>query len=177
MKRPTAKTPGETRFTDARVKAVFDAYPPRLRARLLRIRKLILDTAARTTGVGTIHETLKWGQPSYLTLESGSGSTIRIDRAKSDERYAVYFHCQTDLIETFRRIYADEMIYEGNRSIVFDAKGRIPEEPLRHCIGLALTYHFRKSGSGEKTCLESLPARKTKQRKLPQRSAGTTVLR
>jgi hypothetical protein len=62
------------------VGAVFAAYPKPLKAKLLALRRLILDTAATTTGVGALEETLKWGQPSYLTAATKSGSTIRIDR-------------------------------------------------------------------------------------------------
>ena len=36
-------------------------------------------------------------------------------------RYAVYFHCQTDLVETFRELYPTEFSFGGNRSILFDA--------------------------------------------------------
>jgi len=46
---------------DAAVPAIFDGYPKPLRARLLALRKLILDTAKTTKGVGAIEETLKWG--------------------------------------------------------------------------------------------------------------------
>jgi len=57
------------------------------------------------------------GQPSYLTAESKSGSTIRIDQVKAEAgQYAVYFHCQTDLVETFRELYP-ELSYSGNRAI------------------------------------------------------------
>ncbi|MGI9414318.1 MAG: hypothetical protein ACR2PM_11650 [Hyphomicrobiales bacterium] len=52
---------------DPDVRAVFDSYPKQTRDRLLALRGLILDTAARTEGVGALEETLKWGQPSYLT--------------------------------------------------------------------------------------------------------------
>src|SRR4029079_237763 len=93
-------------FSDPAVAAVFGAYPGPVRARLLALRLLILDTAKMTKGVGAIEETLKWGQPSYLTTESRSGSTIRIDRVKGDAGgYAVFFHCQTDLVERFRELY------------------------------------------------------------------------
>jgi len=40
---------------------------------------MIFDVAKKTPGVGKLEEDLRWGQPSYLTLETGSGSTIRID--------------------------------------------------------------------------------------------------
>src|SRR5258708_4740402 len=88
--------------SDPAVDAVFDAYPKPLKAKLLALRRLILNTAAVTKGVGELQETLKWGQPSYLTATTKGGSTIRIDRVKaSAHQYALYFHCQTDLAATF----------------------------------------------------------------------------
>ena len=131
--------------SDPAVDAVFAAYPKPLKAKLLALRRLILDTAAATKGVGALEETLKWGQPSYLTAATKSGSTIRIDRVKaSANQYAVYFHCQTDLVATFRELYPNELTYAGNRAVIFNADDAIPEAALRHCVGLALTYHLRK---------------------------------
>ena len=137
-----------TGFADRRVEAVFEAYPAAVRRRLLRLRAMIFDVASRTPGVGTIEETLKWGQPSYLTAESKSGTTIRIDQVKSAPgRVALYVHCQTTLIETFQRHYPDTLKCEGNRSVVFDPDEEIPAAALRHCIALALTYHLQKFGT------------------------------
>jgi hypothetical protein len=125
------------------VEAVFDAYPKPVRAKLLALRRLIFDTA-KATGVGALEETLKWGQPSYLTAETKSGSTVRIDQVKAQPgQYAVYFHCQTNLVETFRELYP-ELRYAGNRSILLDAQDKLPEAALRHCVALALTYHLGK---------------------------------
>jgi len=130
---------------DPAVAAVFEAYSTGLKSRLLELRRLILETAANTQGVGSVQETLKWGQPSYLTPETGSGSTIRIDKLKSgDGRYAMFFNCQTTLVDTFRELYRNDLAFEGNRAIVFDGGATIPEEALRHCIALALTYHLNK---------------------------------
>jgi hypothetical protein len=126
------------------VPAIFDNYPKPVRAKLLALRKLILDTAKSTKGVGTIEEAVRWGQPSYLTSQSKSGSTIRIDQVKTvPNQYAVYFHCQTNLVETFRELYP-ELSYSGNRAILLDAGEKLPEDELRHCVALALTYHLRK---------------------------------
>ena len=58
-------------------------------------------------------------------------------------QYAVYFHCQTNLVATFRELYP-ELSYGGNRSILLDAADQIPETALRHCVALALTYHLNK---------------------------------
>ena len=130
---------------DPGVRTAFENYPEEIRDRLLALRRLILETAAQTQGVGDLEETLKWGQPSYLTSATKAGSTIRIDRTRSEAgHYAMYFHCQTNLISTFREVYPDTFTYEGNRSILFEPEGDIPEAELRHCISMALTYHLRK---------------------------------
>jgi hypothetical protein len=139
--------PGTRSTMAPAVEAVFSAYRAPIRSRLLALRRLILETAKATEGVGRLEETLKWGQPSYLTSDTKSGSTIRIDKVKSaDNRYAVYFHCQTDLVATFRELYPKEFRYEGNRSIVFCAEDTIPEPELRHCLALALTYRLNRKG-------------------------------
>lgn len=135
-----------TGIADPAVAAVFAAYPSRTKAKLLALRQLILETAAKTPGVGQLRETLKWGQPSYLTAESRSGSTIRIDRVKPEagddrERYALYVHCQTTLVSTFRQLYRGQLNFGGNRSILLEAGRPLPKAALRHCIALALTYH------------------------------------
>ena len=106
------------------------------------LRQLIFDTAAETEGVGELEETLKWGEPAYVTKESKSGTTIRIDRKRSHgTKYAMYFHCQTNLIDTFRTVFPDKFTYEGNRAIVFDEHDEVPVKELRVCISAALTYH------------------------------------
>jgi hypothetical protein len=152
MPRTMRKRSGESgakkqpvRFSDPAVDAVFKSYPKPIRTKLLALRRLILDTADTTKGVGKIKETLKWGQPSSLTPETKSGSTVRIDRVKSSaDQYAVYFHCQTGLVETFRELYPKEFSYGGNRSILLKTEDAIAEPALRHCLALALTYHLRK---------------------------------
>lgn len=140
-----AVSSGANPKTEDAVAALLDSYPAATRDGLRRLRRLILETAAGTGGVGRIEETLKWGQPSYLTPETGSGSTIRIDAVKGDPgRYAIYFHCQTDLVETFRRLYPRHFSFEGNRALHFRAGDELPEAELKHCIALALTYHSRR---------------------------------
>ena len=130
----------------ARVAAVFDAHPPRVRARLLKLRQLILETAAQTDGVGELEEALRWGDPSYLTSKTKSGSTVRINRVKgSEDRYALYFTCSTTLVETFRQVYPDLFSFSENRAISFHLDEEVPTEALSHCIALALRYHLDKA--------------------------------
>jgi len=159
MTSPSKTSPSKKHTTKARprraprdrvVAAVLESYPRPIGSKLLALRRLILDTARATEGVGALEEALKWGQVSYLTSESKSGSTIRIDRVKSaGDQVAVYFHCKTNLVETFRELYP-ELSYSGNRAIVLDASKKLPEEELRHCVALALTYHRSKRKDGHK---------------------------
>jgi len=111
----------------------------------MRLRQHILDTAAETASVGELVETLKWREPAYLPRKTGVGTTIRINALKgSQECYAMYVHCQTTLIESFRRHYPKNFSYQGNRAVLFKLGDEIPEKPLKHCIAMALTYHRRK---------------------------------
>jgi Domain of unknown function (DU1801) len=133
------------RFEDTAVAETFETYPPKIRRKLLALRELIFQTAASTEGVGKLEETLKWGEPAYLTSESRSGSTFRIGWKKSTpSQYAMYFHCQTNLIETFRTLFPTEFKFEGERAIFFDENDIVPTDALRLCIVAALTYHRRK---------------------------------
>ena len=125
------------------VAAVFASYPEAVQADLLALRQLILDTADAIEGVGAIEETLKWGQPSYLTSETGSGSTIRIAATgpRSTHDYAMYFICHTNLVETFEHLFGDVLTYEQNRALLFTVGQSLPEKELRECVAMALTYH------------------------------------
>ena len=125
------------------VMAAFDACRPAIRARLLTVRRLIFETAAATEGVGPLTETLKWSQPAYLTAATGSGSTIRLGWPRAvPERCAVYFHCRTTLVATFRTLFSDDLAFEGNRAILLGASDPLPEGPLAACLTIALTYRL-----------------------------------
>lgn len=126
----------------AQVKSVFDNYPDFVRKQLLHLRELTLSAASEISGLDKLEETLKWGEPSYLTKY---GSTVRMHwKEKIPEQFALYFKCTTSLVPTFKEIYKDIFIFEGNRAIVFRLADKIPEKELKHCISLALTYHKRK---------------------------------
>jgi Domain of unknown function (DU1801) len=131
-------------ITNAAVQAVFDSYPAGLRKKLLKLRQLIIDTAAITPGVGGLTETLKWGEPAYLT-PSKSGSTVRIDCTKDQLGYAIYFNCNTTLVDTFRSMFPHTFNFEGNRALVFALNDTVPVEELAFCVAMALTYHLKKN--------------------------------
>lgn len=121
------------------VEKVFNKYPKDIYKKIMFLRQLVLDTASETETVTKLEETLKWGEPSYLTK---SGSTIRMDWKESKpDQYALYFNCKTKLVDTFKERYGNEFKYEGNRAIIFKKNDTIPIEELKHCILLSLTYH------------------------------------
>ncbi len=118
---------------------VFDEYPAGIRLKMLTLRQLILDTAEENDYVGSIEETLKWGEPAYL---SRHGSTVRIGwKPSRPEQYALYFNCKTRLVETFREIYNGTFNFEGNRAILLGINEPLPVNELKHCILLAFNYH------------------------------------
>ncbi|MBT3358703.1 MAG: DUF1801 domain-containing protein [Rhodospirillales bacterium] len=127
------------------VAEVFSAYPPPVRSKLLAIRQLIFESAAATEGVGPIMETLKWGEPAYLTEETKAGSTIRLGWKPSMlGSFAIYFNCRTSLVETYRRLFSDRLSFEGNRAILLKVTDDLDEKPLGICIAMALSYHRTK---------------------------------
>jgi len=89
-----------------------------------------------------LEESLKWGEASYVPTKSRTGSPLRI--ARHDEANgALYFNCNTLLVEQFRSRFADELEYSGNRAIVLGVEDELPNEILRDCVRDALTYHWR----------------------------------
>ena len=127
-------------FQDPRVEDAFAVIPAAPRSRLLEVRHLIFETAARTPGVGRIEETLKWGQPAYLTPDSRSGSTLRLG-VPTHGGFAIYAHCQTTILSEFQSLFPDEFTYEGNRAVHFESGVELPSDRLRLLIVAALTYH------------------------------------
>lgn len=121
------------------VEAVFEAYPESIRPKMEGLRKLVLETAEELENISALEETLKWGEPSYLTK---IGSTIRMDwKPKSPDQIAMYFKCTSKLVSTFREVYEDVFTFEGTRAIVFQLDEQIPEKELKRCIAAGLTYH------------------------------------
>ncbi len=129
--------------SDPRVKEVFDEYPKAAQQKLLQLRDLVLDAASEIDDMLELEETIKWGEPSYLTK---NGSTVRMDwKAKKPNQYAIYFKCTSKLVPTFKAIYKNTFEFEGNRAIIFNFDAEIPVKELKHCLSLALQYHKLKN--------------------------------
>lgn len=126
---------------DALVKKAIDSYPKEAKSALLRLRNIIQQTATEYE-LGPLEESLKWGEPSYVVK---GGSAVRIDwKPRFPEKCFVFFQCQTSLVETFREIYGDVFIFDGNRAIALDISQDVPVKELKHCISLSLQYHKLK---------------------------------
>lgn len=128
--------------TTPQAKQVFDNYPKEVQAQMQLLRTLVLEVAENIQGLEKLEETLKWGEPAYV---SKHGSTLRMDwKAKKPDQYAMYFQCTSQLVPTFRFLYPEKLKFEGNRAVVFDLKEEIPEKEVKHCISMALQYHKLK---------------------------------
>lgn len=132
-------------FRDGKVQQVFESYDRPVRDRLLDLRQMILDEAARHPEIGELRETLKWGQPSYLPVKPRIGTTIRIDRHSTNaDKVGLYFNCNSSLADDYQQLYPGVFEYDGRRAILIGLTGPVREKELRHCMALALTYHLNK---------------------------------
>jgi len=134
-----------TDISDPDVRAAFDAFPDALHQPLRNLRQLILETAEADPRVGTLQETLKWGQPSWLPARPRVGTTIRLGTDRSGVHPALFFHCQTSVIRDFRSGPGKDMRFDGNRAILLDPDSPLPRDLLRLPIRHALTYHLKPS--------------------------------
>ncbi len=128
--------------TDPRVEAKFNSYPKHIQTKMNILRQLVLQTAKEIESIKALEETLKWGEPSFITNQ---GSTLRMDwKTKNANQYAMYFKCTSKLVPTFKEIFADTFQYEKNRAILFELDSKIPKKELKECIRMTLLYHSLK---------------------------------
>ncbi len=125
--------------TNPKIDEIFANYPDTVRGKMQFLRELVIATAEETGGVDELEETLKWGEPSFVTK---NGSTLRIDwKEKAPGQYAMYFQCTSRLVDTFRMVFEHKFQFEGSRAIVFQLNQKIPVLELKDCIRASLTYH------------------------------------
>lgn len=126
------------------VAAVVAVYPERAQAHFGVLRGHIFDAAERLQA-GPMTETLKWGEPAYLTPITGAGTTIRLTwKPRVPEMLQMLVHCQTSLVEHWRNRFPD-LKYDGNRAVNLPLSEALPMHLLDPCIAMALTYHRTRS--------------------------------
>lgn len=119
------------------VQKKFDSYPDHIRPLILQLREVIFSVA-ESLDLGEVDESLKWGEPSYQVK---GGSPVRMDwKEKHPDQYFLFFHCQTKLVDTFRELYSERLVLEGNRAIVLQTNKKFPQKAIRHCVEIAMTY-------------------------------------
>ena len=125
------------------VALAFARLPEAQKSELLAVRDLIFAVAVEQ-GVGPLTETLKWGEPAYLTEVSKAGSTIRLGIVRGTPlKSAVFFNCKTTLVSGFRARFSQEFSFEGNRALILPIDGAWPRDGLAMCLAEALTHHRR----------------------------------
>ncbi|SMR81970.1 protein of unknown function (DU1801) [Aliiroseovarius halocynthiae] len=129
------------KITDPEVQAAFDAFEPSARRGLLALRRMIFEVAREDAAIGPLEETLKWGQPAYLTSHSKSGTTVRLGIPKSGG-IAIYTHCQTSVMSDVRALFPKSLKFDGNRAVIFEDPADIPHDAVALLIRRALTYHL-----------------------------------
>ena len=130
-------------ITDPAFETKFADYPDFVRDKLHFLRELVLETAKEIPEIEKIEETLKWGEPSFVTK---NGSTLRIDwKKKTPDQYQMYFKCTSRLVETFKIVFGERFNYEKNRAIIFKLNQEIPVDELKQCIKATLMYHKVKN--------------------------------
>ncbi|RST85356.1 DUF1801 domain-containing protein [Aquibium carbonis] len=130
------------------VSAAFDSFPVRARGPLIELRRLVFRVA-KEKGVGPLTETLKWGEPAYLTEATRTGSTIRLGwHRNAPDHVAIYVNCQTNLVDRFKATFFDAVECSGNRALLQRIGEPTQTGILAICIGMALTYHRDKATEG-----------------------------
>lgn len=130
-------------FSSPEVEAAYRLPDETAREGLLLLRDMIFDIARGRPEIGQIEETLRWGQPAYLTPQTKAGTTLRLGVPKS-AGFALFVHCQSRLIPEYLTAYPMWDRVDGTRAVLFDQVTEI--DPLRHgwLIEQALTYRLRK---------------------------------
>ena len=122
----------------------FDSYPELARGTLLDVRELIFDVKNKDPDIGELQEALRWGELSFITDKPKTGSMIRLALTKSGEP-ALFFHCGTSLIETFRAQYSHIFEFEKNRAMILVSPVEDTFSEISHCIKQALRYKLDSS--------------------------------
>jgi hypothetical protein len=113
--------------------------------RLAELADIIRQVAANVEEVqalGGVTETRKWGQLSFLPAKARVGTTVRIGQ-ESDTELAMYVHCQTTLVDTYRSLFP-ELKFSGNRAVLFNIDQPFPKPAIEICVREALLYHLNK---------------------------------
>jgi hypothetical protein len=126
------------------VQQAFAAYTGQAQTGMHHLRRLIFTTASAHPQIGRVVEDLRWGQPAYLTPDTGAACSLRIG-PRRDGGFALFVHCKTPLIADFLAGPGAGQRTEGTRAVLFQTMADIADDPITLLIAGALTYHQRKT--------------------------------
>lgn len=109
--------------------------------KMMEIRTWIYELSEADQQIGLIQECLKWGEPSFLTPITKSGSTIRMAKV-DDTSFALYFNCKTSIANEIA-IEFPEFNCDGKRALYFTTISKLPKTKMMTCLKKALLYHKR----------------------------------
>lgn len=131
------------KFSEPGVKKAYDSLPAPHQRYAYEIRELIWQTVGELDLGCDVLETLKWGEPSYLPVKPRIGSTVRVGQF-DEQNLALYFNCQTMLVENFRSMFGKDVEYSKNRALLFKVSEAVPETIVKTCVSSTLRYHMDK---------------------------------
>ena len=128
-------------FQLAAVKTFYNSQPEWCRVPLLMLREWIFDAGRDNPTIGAISEEMAWGQPSYVTQETKTGTPLRLGKF-DNENIGVYFQHHTRLAACYHAAYGDVVRVHDRGVMVLVPDIMAIETTIRHCITLGLTYHL-----------------------------------
>lgn len=127
-----------------KVAAVIDNWPAPAQARFHHCRSIIQRVAAADPAIGPLTETLKWGEPSFLTEMTGAGSTLRMAwKSTAPGELGLFVICRTDSLADLRDLYPDTFRYEGTRAAFLPLNVAVNDDAVAFLARIVLTYHLR----------------------------------
>ena len=125
------------------VQAVYAACSGPVRQGMLRLRELVFAQAERMPQIGPVTEALRWGEPAFLTVQTGAACSLRIGPAKHGG-FGLFVHCKSGLIPAFASGPGAGLRFAGARAVLFDSAAAIDPVQISLLIGQALGFHLVK---------------------------------
>ena len=127
----------------AEVQAAYDACTDPVRLGMLRLRELVFAQAALMPQIGPLTEALRWGEPAFLTLQTGAACSLRIGPVKQGG-FGLFVHCKSGLIPAFQAGPGAGLRFSGTRAVLFDSAAAIDPVQISLLIAQALGFHIAK---------------------------------
>lgn len=127
----------------AEVQTVFDACTAPVRQGLVTLRGLVFAQADRMPQIGPVTEALRWGEPAFLTLQTGAACSLRIGPVRRGG-FGLFVHCKSGLIPAFQAGLGSGLRFDGTRAVLFETAAAINAAQISLLIEGALGFHLAK---------------------------------